>query len=121
VMSEATHAVLDVAPHTFEVLELKGNHVTYQFEVDGSDRFTIEVHDGSVRLDEGPSKSPADCTISANDEDMARILLGKQNVMTAALQGLILVSGDLSAAQRLPALLRVLRAGDPSLTEETIS
>lgn len=105
-MKTETRALFEAVPKTFYAPEMKGMNATYRFEIEEGDQFTIRVADGNVVVSEAsPADPPASCTISAGDNDMALVLRGQQNMLTAVLQGRLAVVGDLALAQRLRGLL----------------
>ncbi|MDI9873177.1 SCP2 sterol-binding domain-containing protein [Flectobacillus rivi] len=48
--------------------------------------------------------SPADCTISVKASDLAELMTGKLNPMTAVMFGKIKIAGDMSIAMKLQSL-----------------
>jgi putative sterol carrier protein len=118
-MKSETRALFDAVPRTFYAPEMKGMTVSYRFEIEDGDQWTIRVVDGNVTVAEAsPGDPPASCSIKASDADMALCLRGRQNILTALLQGRLAVVGDLAAAQRLRGLLFAFGAGRREAAEE---
>ena len=82
----------------FEVPHMHNVHATYLFEVAGGPAWRLRVDDGVARL--LPGTGDADCVIEADDHDMALVMTGRQNLITAAMQGRLTVHGDMALAQR---------------------
>jgi hypothetical protein len=93
---------------TFEP-RLLGVYGSYRFDILGVGSFRVSVSDGDVRVVE--SERGGDCVITCGPGVFLRIVDGSQNLLTAAMQGLVEIRGDLALAQRLHSLL-------PSAREE---
>jgi putative sterol carrier protein len=63
----------------------------------------LEIKDGKCTVHEGMAAS-ADVTLTMEDDDLAALLKGELNGMTAFMTGKLTVDGDLMLAQRLPTL-----------------
>ena len=64
--------------------------------------------DGAITLDGGTAHladRDADCTIRISEPNLAKLIAGKLNPMTAFAMGKIKVSGDMSVALKLSQLL----------------
>lgn len=64
--------------------------------------------DGILRLEGGevgPSSEPSDCTIRISQPNLAKLVQGQLNPMTAFAMGKLKVSGDMSIALKLGQLL----------------
>ncbi|MGZ3697249.1 MAG: SCP2 sterol-binding domain-containing protein [Bdellovibrionota bacterium] len=68
---------------------LKG---TFRFDVQGAGSWRLSVDHGELDLQE--SNEPADCLLQWSDKDLADILSGRRNFLTAFLQGRVRVQGD---------------------------
>jgi putative sterol carrier protein len=86
-----------------DIPQLKGVHATYLVDVADSGTWSLRVDNGHVEIAEDTTE--ADCTLRANDRDMALLLAGNQNLLTAAMQGRVDVEGSLVLAQRFAGLL----------------
>lgn len=82
---------------------LAGVTGSYRFDVDGVGSFFVAVDDGRLAVAE--LERAADCTIRCAPQTFLRIADGSQNLLTAAMQGLVEISGDLALAQKLGGLL----------------
>jgi len=74
---------------------------------DGSLKFDCGT-DGVIVLADGTATTqdrPADCTITINRDNLAKLLTGKLNPMTGIMTGKLKVSGDMTVAARLGKLL----------------
>jgi hypothetical protein len=83
---------------------LAGVTGTLLFVVEGQGYFYVEVVRGSVTIESASRE--ADCLVRLCATDLLRILRGQQNFITAAMQGRIQVSGDLSLVQKFHGLTR---------------
>lgn len=75
--------------------------------LDNSIRFDCG-EDGSITLDGATAHldaREADCTIRISEPNLAKLIVGKLNPMTAFAMGKIKVSGDMSVALKLSQLL----------------
>src|SRR4051812_13459891 len=77
---------------------LAGVHGTYRFDIHDAGHWRALVDDGRVTIEE--STEPAECVIESDEEDIIQILEGRQNLVTAAMQGRVQVSGNLALAQK---------------------
>jgi ubiquinone biosynthesis protein UbiJ len=80
----------------------------YRFDVEGQASVRIEVRDGGFTVSE--STAPADCVVRADEADLPQIASGKQNLITALLQGRVQVQGDFALAQKFHGFMRGRRA-----------
>ncbi len=101
-MSSQTRTIIERLT-SVDIPQLKGVHATYLVDVADSGTWNLRVDDGHVEIAEATTE--ADCTIRANDRDMALLLAGNQNLLTAAMQGRVGVEGSLVLAQRFAGLL----------------
>ena len=88
----------------------RGIHGTCRFDVDDAGSWVVEVDAGTVRL--RPLDVPVDCTFGCDTADFLAIVSGRQNMLTAVMQGRLSIDGDITLAQRLHALVRAERPGD---------
>ena len=79
-----------------------GMNNSYVFDVEGVGAWTVRVADGTVTVAEGAED--ADCTISASEETLTRIVNGEQNPTTAYMTGKLKIDGDMGAALKLQKL-----------------
>ena len=79
-----------------------GMNNSYVFDVEGVGAWTVRVTDGAVTVAEGAED--ADCTISASEETLTRIVNGEQNPTTAYMTGKLKIDGDMGAALKLQKL-----------------
>jgi putative sterol carrier protein len=79
---------------------------SYRFDVAGVASFFVAVNRGMLTISE--ENRAADCVIVCNSEEFLRIAEGRQNLLTAWMQGLVDVRGDLSLAQKLHGVLPAL-------------
>lgn len=63
----------------------------------------LQIKDGQCTVHDGVAPS-ADVTLTMEDDDLAALLKGELNGMTAFMTGKLQVDGDLMLAQRLPSL-----------------
>ena len=68
-----------------------------RFDIAGAGSWSVAVNDGEVTVIQGAGNAlRADCVVSCDAQDFLRILHGENhmNMVTAAMQGLVNVSGD---------------------------
>ena len=75
---------------------------SYLFDIEGAGRWKVDVRDGAVSVTEGGDD--ADVTLSASEEDFARIASGELNPTTAYMSGKLKIKGDMGAAMKLQKL-----------------
>jgi putative sterol carrier protein len=85
---------------------LRGVRGTYLFEIENVGAWFVTVDDGTVKIER--TRRAADCTIRCNEEDFVSIVEGKRNLLTAGLQGRVLVSGDIALAQKFHGFVRMI-------------
>ena len=76
-------------------------NVTIQYKTTNPSYLVIK--DGQCTVHDGVAAS-ADVTLTMEDDDLAALLKGELNGMTAFMTGKLQVDGDLMLAQRLPTL-----------------
>jgi putative sterol carrier protein len=79
-----------------------GMQNSFVFDVTGVGVWTVRVDDGVVTVADGAEA--ADCTISATEETLTRIVNGEQNPTTAYMTGKLKIDGDMGAALKLQKL-----------------
>jgi putative sterol carrier protein len=89
-------------PTRVDAARTAGMHNSFVFDVTGVGAWTVRVDDGAVTVAEGVED--ADCTISANEETLTRIVNGEQNPTTAFMTGKLKIDGDMGAALKLQKL-----------------
>ncbi|HEU5349295.1 MAG TPA: SCP2 sterol-binding domain-containing protein [Ktedonobacterales bacterium] len=76
---------------------LQGLRGVCRFDITGAGSWSVAVNEGEVTVIEGAGKAlSADCTVSCSAEDFQRIMHreGYMNLVTAAMQNLVTVTGD---------------------------
>ena len=74
----------------------------YVFDVEGVGQWTVVVDDGAVSVSEGAGE--ADCTITASEKTLTKIVNGTSNATTAFMMGKLKIDGDMGAALKLQKL-----------------
>ncbi|MEZ0289877.1 MAG: SCP2 sterol-binding domain-containing protein [Sulfolobales archaeon] len=91
------------------VAELKGSPRVFQFKLEGEKPFYVEIKpDGTLAINEGEHRSPT-ATLIARDDVMADIIQGRLDGVQAFFRGMLKISGDVMAVQRLSTILSRLR------------
>lgn len=88
---------------------LRGVHGTYLFDIDKVGSWFVAVEDGALNIEE--TKRDADCTISCDERDFVDIVEGRQNLITAHMQGRVKVRGDMALAQKFHGLVSAMIEG----------
>lgn len=88
--------------------ELKGFNKTFQFNPEGSEKFYLEIKDGSLNLKKGEVQGPS-ATISGQDAVLSDVLSGKLDPVMSFMSGKLKVSGDIFSAQKLTSLAKKFR------------
>jgi putative sterol carrier protein len=78
---------------------------TYRFDIEGKGSWGVVVKEGVMTVTRELPK--ADCVFSCDQETFTHIIQGKQNPTTAAMQGKLKVTGDISLAQMFQRLFRI--------------
>jgi SCP-2 sterol transfer family protein len=76
---------------------LRGLRGVCRFDISGAGIWNIAVNDGEVTVIEGAGDAlPADCAVTCSAEDFLRVIHreNQMNMVTAAMQGLVAVTGD---------------------------
>jgi putative sterol carrier protein len=92
----------DALPSKVEPAKIAGMNNSYAFDVAGVGGWTVTVADGAVSVAEGVHA--ADCTISASEETLLKIVSGKANPTMAYATGKLKIDGDMGAALKLQKL-----------------
>ncbi|HEX5055480.1 MAG TPA: SCP2 sterol-binding domain-containing protein [Gammaproteobacteria bacterium] len=82
---------------------LEGVNGSYRFDIKGAGSWHVAVEDGRIYARE--SDESAECRIECEAEDFLLIIQGQRNLITAAMQGRVSVSGDLALAQKFHGLV----------------
>jgi putative sterol carrier protein len=92
----------DQLPTRVDPGKTAGMNTTYVFDVQDVGQWTVRVADGAVSVSEGAAD--ADCTISASEQVLEKIVRGEQNPTTAYMTGKLKIKGDMGAAMKLTKL-----------------
>jgi hypothetical protein len=72
-----------------------------RFDIQGAGSWIIALTEGKVAVRDGAAGVKADATIACSADDFMRIARGELNVVAAALQGRVAVTGSVALAQLL--------------------
>jgi putative sterol carrier protein len=89
-------------PERVDPAKTAGMSSSYVFDVEGVGQWTVSVADGAVSVVAGAGE--ADCTISASEETLLKIVRGEANPTTAYMTGKLKIAGDMGAALKLQKL-----------------
>jgi putative sterol carrier protein len=101
-MAESARDFFEGLPARANAEKLAGVNSSYLFDIEGTGKWHVTIADGVVSVREGDGE--ADCTISATEENFARILSGEQNATSAYMTGKLKIKGDMGAAMKLQKL-----------------
>jgi predicted lipid carrier protein YhbT len=104
----ASQTMVETIDHFFELAVVRGHSDPMLRRTSGSCRFDIiSIGSWLVRADNGTltvnavqSSTPADSTLTANEDDFLRMTRGQQSPLTAFMQGRLQVTGNLALAER---------------------
>jgi putative sterol carrier protein len=91
-------AILNKLPSAFNAEAAAGKNAVMQFNA--SNPHYVTIKDGTCGVTAGTADSP-DLTITMEDADLAQLLKGELNGMTAFMTGKLQIDGDLLLAQQL--------------------
>lgn len=83
--------------------DLAGVVGSYRWDVEGKGSWYVSIDHGVATAREGMLS--ADCIIASNEDDFWAVIEGRQNLLTALMQGRVRIEGDLALAQKLHGLL----------------
>jgi hypothetical protein len=83
---------------------MRGIRAACLLEVEDAGTWSLCIEDGAVRIEEGAAD--ASCRIHGDDHEMALVLRGQQNLLTATMQGRVVLSGDRPLLLRIHQMLR---------------
>ena len=75
---------------------------SYLFDIEGADKWKVDVQDGKVTVAEGGED--ADAIITTSEETFTKMVDGEQNPTSAYMTGKLKVKGDMGAAMKLQKL-----------------
>ena len=82
----------------------EGFHAVLAFDIKNVGHWRLYVKDGRVQIDHSNKK--ADFTMAATEEEFEKIIEGRQNLLTAIMQGRVKFKGDIILGQKFNAALR---------------
>ena len=66
----------------------------FRFDVDGQGSWLIRIDHGTISISKGKGEEEADCVLSCSAEDFEPIITGRQNLLTAHMQGRLKIEGS---------------------------
>jgi hypothetical protein len=93
---------------------LYGIRATFRLEVDGVGVYRIRIDDGVLDVLDGPGD--ADAILYGSAEAMRDVLFGRQNLLTAVLQGRIDLGGDVAKIFTFHQFLKIRQQHRPAET-----
>lgn len=84
--------IIDDALHSGTNADFTKITGTYRFDIDEQGSWLIKIADGVPSVTKGGGS--ADCVLSCSAEDFDRIMTGRQNLLTAHMQGLLRIEGS---------------------------
>ncbi|HKF78605.1 MAG TPA: SCP2 sterol-binding domain-containing protein [Candidatus Dormibacteraeota bacterium] len=101
----AVRAVFGRLAHRRYEPRLHGTRGTYRFDIEGAGTWGLTIDAGSLTVSEDPGE--ADCVIRCGAADFVGVAEGTLNLIVAALQGRVRVTGDLALGVSFNRLLPV--------------
>jgi putative sterol carrier protein len=98
-MAASAREFFESIPTKLDPQKLRGETMSYRFDIEQAGSWKIDVDDGVVSVAE--STDPADCVIRMKEDMLVKMIEGRQNPATAFMLGKIKVDGDLSLAMKL--------------------
>ena len=92
----------DQLPSKVDPAKTAGMTGSYVFDIEHVGQWTVTVDNGAVSVAAGAGD--ADCTISASEETLLKIVRGEANATTAYMTGKLKIGGDMGAALKLQKL-----------------
>jgi putative sterol carrier protein len=103
-MPEGARAIFEVAATQGFDPRLQGVTGTYQFNVEEAGHWHVTVRDGHITIKE--AEAAADCVLGMSEDDFVAVAHGERNLLTAAMQGRVTITGDLVLAQKFHGMVR---------------
>jgi putative sterol carrier protein len=100
-MSQVTDILKNHAQH---IVELEGFDGSVRFDISNEGRWRFHVKNGDLEVE--PWTGEADCVVVCDPDEFVQLATGKSNLITAAMQGRVQVTGDLVVAKKLHGILR---------------
>lgn len=94
-------ALIEKMPQAFDPEAAGDTNATVQYAI--STPMYAEIKDGACTVHEGEADNP-DVTLKMEDDDLADMLTGELNGMTAFMTGKLQVDGDIMLAQKLSSM-----------------
>jgi putative sterol carrier protein len=94
--------IFEQLPSKADPARTAGMENSYVFDVTGVGAWTVTVAGGVVTVVEGTHE--ADCTITASEDTLLKIVSGKANPTMAYATGKLKIAGDMGAALKLQKL-----------------
>jgi putative sterol carrier protein len=98
-MAETVQQVFDELPARADPDRLRGEHVSYRFDVTDVGSWRVEVHDGDLAVSR--SHDDADLVVETDEATFLKIANREQNPALAYMTGKVKVRGDTGLALRL--------------------
>jgi putative sterol carrier protein len=103
-MSDITiNELMHRMPKAFIPENAEGVDAVIQYHLTGEEAgdWIVTIQNGQVGVAEGIAENPK-MTLTADSQDYKEVITGKQNGMTAFMQGKLKLAGDLNLAMKLP-------------------
>jgi len=101
-VAESVREFFESLPTRADQSKTAGVNASYLFDIEGAGKWTVNVNDGKVEVQEGGER--ADTTISTDEQNFMQIVNGEQNPTAAYMMGKIKVTGDMGTAMKLQKL-----------------
>jgi putative sterol carrier protein len=101
-------ALMQQAINAFQPEKAAGMNAQIQFHITGNQGgdWVAMIHDQKLSVEQGTTPNP-NLTLSADTQDLFKMVQGKLNPMQAYMQGKVQIKGDMGLAMRLMNLFKL--------------
>ncbi|MCL4332344.1 MAG: SCP2 sterol-binding domain-containing protein [Candidatus Thermoplasmatota archaeon] len=105
VMQEVSTLIEKVRGKPELLAQVSSMNKTFQFDLEGGEKFFVKLENGDIVQGEGTVESPS-ATIQAAPDLMLDLMTGKADAIKSFMSGKLKVRGDIFAAQKITDMFR---------------